>query len=104
MKAPEFFVVKKKKSPAKAIIVTASAVVTAAAAATVVYKVLKDKVKTKILGQVDIDGDGEADAFMLDTDGDGEFDTIILNTETTEEEIKLSDDADNEAQDTAELN
>lgn len=97
MKAPEFFVVKKKKSPAKAIVVTASAIVTAAAAATVVYKVLKDKVKTRLLGHVDIDGDGEADAFMLDTDGDGEFDTIILNTETTEEEIKLSDETADES-------
>ena len=97
MKAPEFFVVKKKKSLGKAVVVTASAVVTAAAAAAVVYKVLKNKIKTRILGQVDIDGDGEADVFMVDTTGDGEFDTIILNTESSEEEIKLAEPTEEQA-------
>ena len=81
MKSPEFFVIKKKKSPAKALIVTASAVVTVAAAATVVYKMLKNKIKTNVLGHVDLDGDGELDSIMLDTTGNGEIDTIILNPE-----------------------
>ena len=61
------------------------------AAAAVAYKVLKKNIANRILGRVDIDGDGEPDALMLDTTGDGEFDTIILNTEATEEEIKLTD-------------
>ena len=91
MKAPEFFVVKKKKSPAKAIVITASALVTVGTAAAVAYKYLKNKISTRVLRHVDIDGDGEADVIMLDTTGDGEFDTIILNTENTEEELSLTD-------------
>jgi len=38
-----------------------------------------------VLGAVDIDGDGEADAIMLDTTGDGEVDTIVFNVEPSEE-------------------
>ena len=82
MKAPEFFVIKKKKSPVKAIVVAASAAVTVAATATVVYKMLKNKIKTNVLGHVDLDGDGEIDSIMLDTTGNGEIDTIILNPES----------------------
>lgn len=94
MKNKEFFVIKKKKSPAKALAITASAVVTVAAAATVAYKMLKNKIKTNVLGRVDLDGDGEIDAVMLDTTGDGEIDTIILNTEGNEEEAEESADTE----------
>lgn len=79
---PNVFVIKKKKSPIKLIIVVASAIVAFAAALAVVYKLWGNKIKSKIIGQVDIDGDGKADAIMLDTTGDGEVDTIILNTES----------------------
>lgn len=95
MKTPSFIYVKKKKSPVIAIVVAVCAVAAAAAAAFVVYKkfgeqikaeleVIKAKLnaltdKTKVLGVVDIDGDGEADALILDTTGNGEVDTIILN-------------------------
>lgn len=82
MKMPNVFVIKKKKSPIKLIIVVASAIVAFAAALAVVYKLWGNKIKSKIIGQVDIDGDGKADAIMLDTTGDGEVDTIILNTES----------------------
>ena len=96
MKTPDFIVIKKKKSPVAAIVIVACSVVAAAAAAVVVYKLYGEKIKTfacdvkakvdaklhnktKVLGAVDIDGDGEADALILDTTGDGEVDTIILN-------------------------
>ena len=81
MKMPEIFIVKKKKSPLKAIIIVVSAIVAVAAAAAVAYKVWGSKIRSKIIGEVDLDGDGETEAIMLDTTGDGEIDTIILNTE-----------------------
>lgn len=83
MKMPNVFVIKKKRSPIKVIIIVASAVVAFATALAVIYKLWGNKIKSKIVGQVDIDGDGEADAIMLDTTGDGEVDTIILNTESS---------------------
>lgn len=83
MKMPNVFVIKRKRSPIKVIIIVASAVVAFATALAVIYKLLGNKIKSKIIGQVDIDGDGEADAIMLDTTGDGEVDTIILNTENS---------------------
>jgi hypothetical protein len=42
---------------------------------------LKNKIKTNVLGHADLDGDGEIDSVMLDTTGNGEIDTIILNPE-----------------------
>lgn len=86
MKLPEFIVIKEKKSPLKAIIITVSAVIAVLAAAAVVYKLYSKKIKSMILGRVDIDGDGEADAIMLDTTGNGEIDTIIISSEPDEDE------------------
>lgn len=88
MKMPEFIVIKKKKSPLKAIMITASIIVTVLTAAAVVYKLLSDRIKSNILGRIDIDGDGETDAIMLDTTGNGEVDTIILNTEIPEDDAE----------------
>ena len=48
------------------------------------YLYLNNKVKSKILGHVDFDGDGEADSIMFDTNGDGEVDTIVLNSDLEE--------------------
>ena len=79
MRIPEFFIVKKKKSPWKTIIIVISAVVAALAAAAVAYKLWGNKIRSKIIGQVELDG--ESEAIMLDTTGNGEVDTIIINTE-----------------------
>ena len=86
MKAPEFLVVKKKKSPVVKIVVIVSAVVAAGVALFTIYKLFGDKIKSKVkvMGAVDIDGDGETDAIMLDTTGDGEIDTIVLNSEDSD--------------------
>ena len=86
MKTPDFFIVKKKRSPWKNVLKIVSVALLALAAVAVVYKVFLSKVKSTILGEVDIDGDGEADAIMLDTTGNGEVDTIIINAELDEED------------------
>ncbi len=88
MKMPKFVIVKKKKSPIKVIIITISAVLAFLAAAAVAYKLFEKKFKSKVLGKIDLDGDGEADAIMLDTTGNGEVDTIIIDTEVDESESK----------------
>ncbi len=76
---------KKGSSCLKAIAIIVAALAAAAAVAFVVYKLLKKKNQSEVLGAVDIDGDGEADAIMLDTTGDGEVDTIVFNVEPSEE-------------------
>lgn len=76
---------KKRSSCLKAIAIIVAAFAAAAAVAFVVYKLLQKKNKSEVLGAVDIDGDGEADAIMLDTTGDGEVDTIVFNVEPSEE-------------------
>jgi len=86
VRSPEFFVVKKKKSPLKALVIAGSAIAAAGAAVALAYKYVEKKLDAKILGRVDIDGDGEADAIMLDTTGNGEIDTIILNTDAKPED------------------
>ena len=66
--------------------VIVSAVVAAGVALFTIYKLFGDKIKSKVkvMGAVDIDGDGETDAIMLDTTGDGEIDTIVLNSEDSD--------------------
>lgn len=77
---------KKGASCIKTIAIIVATLAAAAAVAFAVYKIMqKKKAKSEVLGAVDIDGDGEADAIMLDTTGDGEVDTIVLNVEPTEE-------------------
>ena len=76
---------KKGKSCLKTIAIIVAALAAAAAVAFVVYKLLQKKNKSEVLGAVDIDGDGEADAIMFDTTGDGEVDTIVFNVEPSEE-------------------
>ncbi len=86
MKFPEIFVVKKKKSPLKIILIIVGAVVAAVAAIAVVYKLWGEKLlkAKKVIGEVDLNGDGEADAVMLDTTGNGEVDTIIIQADIEE--------------------
>ena len=86
MKRTEIIVVEKKRSPLKVIFRILSVLFIAMAACAVVYKYLENKYRSKILGKIDLDGDGEADAIMLDTTGNGEVDTIIIDTELEEEE------------------
>ena len=81
-----FVIVEKKRSPLKTIVIIISTIAAVGAAVAVAYYFLKDKCKSEILGRVDINGDGEADAIMLDTTGNGEIDTIILNTDLEEAE------------------
>ena len=76
---------KKARSCLKTIAIIATALAAAAAVAFVVYKLLQKKNRSEVLGAIDIDGDGEADAIMLDTTGNGEVDTIVLNVEEAEE-------------------
>ena len=88
MKIPACIVIKKKRSPLKVIFIVLGAIVAAAAALAVAYKLWGEKLlkSRKIMGAVDLNGDGEADAVMLDTNGDGEIDTIIIQTEPEEVE------------------
>lgn len=76
---------KKRSSCLKTVAIIVAAFAAAAAVAFVVYKVLQKKNKSEVLGAVDIDGDGEADAIMLDTTGDGEVDTIVFNVDSSED-------------------
>lgn len=85
MRKNDIIVVEKKRSPLKVIFKIAIALVAVATVWTVVYKYLENKYRSKILGKIDLDGDGEADAIMLDTTGNGEVDTIIIDADVEEE-------------------
>ena len=88
MRIPAFIVIKKKRSPLKVIFIVLGAIVAAAAALMVAYKLWGEKLlaQRKVIGKVDLDGDGEIDALMLDTNGDGEVDTIIIQSELEDEQ------------------
>ena len=86
MKKNQIIIVEKKRSPIKTVLVIISTLAAVGAALAVAYYFLRDKCRSEILGRVDFNGDGEADAIMLDTTGNGEVDTIILNSEAEAEE------------------
>ena len=86
MKRNQIIIVEKKRSPIKTVLVIISTLAAVGAALAVAYYFLRDKCRSEILGRVDFNGDGEADAIMLDTTGNGEIDTIIINTEQDCEE------------------
>lgn len=79
-----YFEEKEKKSKAMAAVAVIGAVVATVGAAVVVCKAIKSKMKItperpRVLGRIDMNGDGELDATMLDTTGDGEVDTIVID-------------------------
>ena len=81
MKQRNVIVIERQTSPIKIIFKIATVLVTVAAACAVAYKYLENKYRSQILGKIDLDGDGEADAIMIDTTGNGEVDTIIIDTD-----------------------
>ena len=85
MRKTNVIVIEKKRSPLKVIFKIAVALFAVAAICAVAYKHLENKYRSKILGKIDLDGDGEVDAIMLDTTGNGEVDTIIIDTDVEEE-------------------
>ncbi len=85
MNKDRVIVVEKEKSPLRAILKFTTAVFAISAACAVAYKYLEKKYSATVLGRIDLDGDGEAEAIMLDTTGNGEIDTIIIDTDSEEE-------------------
>ncbi len=86
MKNDRVIVVEKERSPLRTVLKFTTAVLAIGAACTVAYKYIEKKYSSTILGRIDLDGDGEAEAVMLDTTGNGEVDTIVINTEPDENE------------------
>ncbi len=87
MKKNNIIVVEEKRSALKTAMTIVTAVATVLVAAVAVYKFIENKLSPDIIGRVDINGDGFADAIMLDTTGNGEVDTIILTDSEEEDEI-----------------
>ena len=85
MNKDHFIVVEEDKSPLRTILRFATAVLAIAGACAVAYKYLEKKYSARILGRIDLDGDGITDAYMIDTTGNGEVDTIIIDTDEDEE-------------------
>ncbi len=80
MKNNHVVVVEKERSPLKTVLKFTTAVFAITAACTIAYKYIEKKYSSTILGRIDLDGDGEAEAIMLDTTGNGEVDTIVIDT------------------------
>ena len=94
MNKERYIVVEGDKSPLRTVLRFTTAVLAIAAACAVAYKYLERKYSAKVLGRIDLDGDGIAEAIMLDTTGNGEVDTIIIDTDEEEAEVEESDDAE----------
>ncbi|MGM9643450.1 MAG: hypothetical protein ACI3X1_00005 [Eubacteriales bacterium] len=74
-------VVEKEKSPLRTILKFTTAVFAIGAACAIAYKYIENKYRSTVLGRIDLDGDGDAEAIMLDTTGNGEVDTIVIDTD-----------------------
>ncbi len=81
MKNNQIIVVEKERSPLRTILKFTASVLAIAAGCAVAYKYIENKYRSTILGRIDLDGDGIAEAIMLDTTGNGEVDTIVLDTD-----------------------
>lgn len=88
MNKENYLIVDDGKSPLRTILRFATAVLAIAGACAVAYKYLEKKYSSRILGRIDLDGDGIAEAIMIDTTGNGEVDTIILDTDEEEEKAE----------------
>lgn len=86
MSKDNYFVVDDGKSPLRTVLRFITAVLAIAGACAVAYKYLEKKYSSRILGRIDLDGDGIPEAIMIDTTGNGEVDTIILDTKEEDEE------------------
>ncbi len=86
MKNNQVIVVEKERSPLRTILTFTTAVLAIGATCAIAYKYLEKKYSSTVLGRIDLDGDGEAEAIMLDTTGNGEVDTIIIDTIDEEDE------------------
>ena len=80
MKKHDVLVVEENKNnTAVKVVVIIIAILCAVAAIWVAVKYIQKRRAKKILAEVDLEGDGEAEATMIDTDGDGEVDTIVFH-------------------------
>jgi len=86
MNKDRYIVVDEGHSPLRTVLRFATAVLAIVAACAVAYKYLERKYSARILGRIDLDGDGVPEAIMIDTTGNGEVDTIILDTEDEDKE------------------
>ena len=88
MRFRQVYVVKKRRSLFKRILIAMGIIAVIVAAAAIAYKLWGHKLfnRKKVIGKVDLDGDGQTDAVMLDTNGDGEVDTIIIKPESDDAE------------------
>ena len=82
----KYYEAKTERSKAMTALAIIGAIASVVAGAFIIYKVVKAKTKVspknpRMLGRIDMDGDGVLDAIMLDTTGDGEVDTIIIDKE-----------------------
>ncbi len=85
MKNDRVIVVEKERSPLRTVLKFTTSILAIGAACAVAYKYIEKKYSSTVLGKIDLDGDGEAEAIMLDTTGNGEVDTIIIDTVPEEE-------------------
>lgn len=88
MNKERYIVVDEGHSPLRTILRFTTAVLAIGAACAVAYRYLEKKYSARILGRIDLDGDGVPEAIMIDTTGNGEVDTIVLDTEDEEEEAE----------------
>ena len=72
----------KRKDTLKLIFIAIAFICAVTACVIVTLKLIeKKKKKLDVLDEVDLDGDGDIDAYLVDTTGDGEADTVFMDTD-----------------------